>query len=151
MLTQGGLELSESYEVVVENQWPLKQVWSVSLQPVPQPLPQPCGCSWRLLGFTTSRLAEIRLKGALPQPTALYGEERDVPENHGVPGSSPGPATPKTPAKHQKTHGPRLSAGGRLLHPYCNPPAITRQRWSSSGSAVPRLAVWPTSGDAATR
>jgi hypothetical protein len=23
-----------------------------------------------------------------------YGEVRDVPENHGVPGSSPGPATP---------------------------------------------------------
>ncbi len=25
---------------------------------------------------------------------ALYGEGRDVPENHGVPGSSPGSATP---------------------------------------------------------
>ena len=42
---------------------------------------------------TTTPLAEIRLEGALPQPTALYGEVRDVPENHGVPGSIPGLAT----------------------------------------------------------
>ena len=42
---------------------------------------------------TTSCLAEIRLKGALPQPTTLYSVERDVSEDHGVPGSSPGPAT----------------------------------------------------------
>src|SRR5215217_1820438 len=48
------------------------------------------GASWR---FTTSRLAKIRLRGALPQPTALYGKVRDVPKNHDVPGSSPGPAT----------------------------------------------------------
>src|SRR5215218_11059067 len=33
------------------------------------------GVSWR---FTTLRLAEIRLKGAPPQPTALYSEVRDV-------------------------------------------------------------------------
>jgi hypothetical protein len=48
------------------------------------------GVSWR---FTTSRLAEIRLRGALPLPMALYGEVPPETENHGVPGSSPGPAT----------------------------------------------------------
>ena len=36
---------------------------------------------------------KIQLRRAQWQPTALYGEGRDVPENHGVPGSSPGSAT----------------------------------------------------------
>jgi hypothetical protein len=35
-----------------------------------------------------------------------YGEVRDVPKNHGVPGSSPGPATLKIPAKRKKIRKP---------------------------------------------
>ncbi len=42
---------------------------------------------------TASHIAEIQLRCGLPQPTAVYGRKRDGPENHGVPGSSPGPAT----------------------------------------------------------
>ena len=60
------------------------------------------GISWR---FTASLPANIQLRRVLPQPMAVYSEVWDVPENHGVPGSSPGPATHKIPAKRKKFEG----------------------------------------------
>ena len=37
-------------------------------------------------------------------------------ENHGVPGSNPGPATPRSPAKRARFKGPGLAAVPRLLY-----------------------------------
>src|SRR5215204_2529882 len=48
-------------------------------------------------------------------------------ENHGVPGSNPGPATSKTPANNRKTKAPDpiARAYGRS-HPLCNGPRLQR-------------------------
>jgi hypothetical protein len=42
---------------------------------------------------------------------AVYCGKRDKTENHGVPGSIPGPATSKMPANGRKTVDPRLRPG----------------------------------------
>src|SRR5215208_1761381 len=48
-------------------------------------------------------------------------------ENHGVPGSNPGPATSKSPANNRKTKAPDpiARAFGRS-HPLCNGPRLQR-------------------------
>jgi hypothetical protein len=38
-------------------------------------------------------LIMTQLRRGLPLPRAVYGRNRDRPENHGVPGSNPGLAT----------------------------------------------------------
>jgi hypothetical protein len=64
-------------------------------------------------------LTTTQLRRGLPLPAAVYGRNRDRPENHGVPGSNPGLAllfyNVLQVKRREKNEAPTLAGASRRL------------------------------------